>query len=151
MFRDDYKDFTELCFKEFGDRVKHWITLNEPYIFTYMGYAVGTLAPGRCSAWQNLNCTGGDSGTEPYLVFHNLILAHATAVELYKEKYQVNSSKTSANIPCGTISVNIIVLDLRVLVILGVSKRNNRRDSEFELDYTLLEFKKRQASRPKSA
>ncbi|KAL5567247.1 hypothetical protein UlMin_030411 [Ulmus minor] len=86
----DYRDFAELCFKEFGDRVKHWITLNEPYVFTTFGYGSGALAPGRCSAWQNLNCLGGDSATEPYIVAHNLLLAHGTVVKLYKEKYQAS-------------------------------------------------------------
>ncbi|KAB1227612.1 Beta-glucosidase 12 [Morella rubra] len=57
-----------------------------PHI-VYGGYATGT-APGRCSSWQNLNCTGGDSATEPYIVSHYQILAHAAAVELYKQKYQ---------------------------------------------------------------
>ncbi|KAL5567225.1 hypothetical protein UlMin_030389 [Ulmus minor] len=86
----DYRDFAELCFKEFGDRVKHWITLNEPYIFTTFGYGTGAFAPGRCSAWQNLNCLGGDSATEPYIVAHNLLLAHGAVVKLYKEKYQAS-------------------------------------------------------------
>ncbi|KAM1394717.1 hypothetical protein PS2_030283 [Malus domestica] len=54
----------------------------------YMGYAVGTQVPGRCSSWQNLNCTGGDSAIEPYLVAHHLLLAHGAAVELYKNRYQ---------------------------------------------------------------
>ncbi|KAA3477859.1 beta-glucosidase 12-like [Gossypium australe] len=58
---DDFRDYAEVCFKEFGDRVKHWITLNEPWSYTYGGYVTGFLAPGRCSGWQNLNCTGGDS------------------------------------------------------------------------------------------
>nr|POF17448.1 cyanogenic beta-glucosidase [Quercus suber] len=39
MFRDDFQDYAELCFKEFGDRVKHWITLNEPWGTSYAGYA----------------------------------------------------------------------------------------------------------------
>ncbi|KAL0373963.1 UNVERIFIED_CONTAM: Beta-glucosidase 12 [Sesamum radiatum] len=86
---DDYKDFAELCFKEFGDRVKHWATLNEPYIFASGGYdggLTGNAAPGRCS--NRAICTAGDSATEPYIVGHNLLLAHATAVKLYREKYQ---------------------------------------------------------------
>ncbi|KAK9941262.1 hypothetical protein M0R45_017875 [Rubus argutus] len=57
----------------------------------------GALAPGRCSAWQQLNCTGGDSGTEPYLVAHHLLLAHAAAVKLYKQKYQASQKGVIGN------------------------------------------------------
>ncbi|XP_024159524.1 beta-glucosidase 12 isoform X3 [Rosa chinensis] len=85
-----FQDYAELCFKEFGDRVKDWITLNEPWSYAIGGYVIGTFAPCRCSEWQNLNCTGGNSGTEPYLVSHYQLLAHAAAVKLYKEKYQVD-------------------------------------------------------------
>ncbi|KAK8463850.1 hypothetical protein PHAVU_011G055800, partial [Phaseolus vulgaris] len=84
----DFQDYAELCFKEFGDRVKNWITLNEPWTFSVKGYAVGAKAPGRCSSWLNLDCNGGDSGTEPYLATHYQLLAHAAAVNLYKTKYQ---------------------------------------------------------------
>ncbi|KAL6280949.1 hypothetical protein ACE6H2_017830 [Prunus campanulata] len=31
---------------------------------------------------------GGNSSTEPYIVAHNVILAHATVAKLYREKYQ---------------------------------------------------------------
>ncbi|TQD83710.1 hypothetical protein C1H46_030740 [Malus baccata] len=55
-----------------------------------MGYAVGTQAPGRCSSWQNRNCTGGDSTIEPSLVTHHILLAHGAAVELYKNRYQAS-------------------------------------------------------------
>ncbi|GMN57300.1 hypothetical protein TIFTF001_026409 [Ficus carica] len=85
-----FKDYVELCYKEFGDRVKHWITFNEPYSYSNGGYSKGNLAPGRCSNWQNLNCMDGDSGIEPYLVTHHQLLSHATAVKLYKEKYQAS-------------------------------------------------------------
>ncbi|CAL8989655.1 unnamed protein product [Prunus brigantina] len=85
---NDFEEYAELCFKKFGDRVKHWTTLNEPYTFSSHGYAKGTHAPGRCSALGNQTCFGGDSATEPYLVTHNLLLAHAAVVKLYKKKYQ---------------------------------------------------------------
>jgi beta-glucosidase/6-phospho-beta-glucosidase/beta-galactosidase len=87
--RNDYKDYVEVCFKEFGDRVKHWITFNEPAAFCSTGYASGVLAPGRCSPWEQAKCSAGDSGREPYTVCHHQLLAHAEAVHLYKEKYQV--------------------------------------------------------------
>ena len=93
MFRNDFRDYAELCFKEFGDPVKHWITLNEPLSYTNAGYVMGTSPPGRCSSWQQLNCTSGDSGTELYLVSHNQLLAHASAVKIYKQKYQVPRTK----------------------------------------------------------
>ncbi|KAK8464416.1 hypothetical protein PHAVU_011G202500 [Phaseolus vulgaris] len=85
---DDFKDYAELCFKEFGDRVKHWTTLNEPWTYSKFGYADAFFPPGRCSTWQNLSCTAGDSATEPYIVSHNQLLAHAAAVNVYKTKYQ---------------------------------------------------------------
>lgn len=84
---NDYRDYVDLCFKEFGDRVKHWVTVNEPNLFTELGYASGLTAPGRCSNYIG-NCSAGDSATEPYLVAHHLILCHATAVQLYRDKYK---------------------------------------------------------------
>ncbi|KAL6874366.1 hypothetical protein ACP4OV_013386 [Aristida adscensionis] len=84
----DFKDYAEVCFKEFGDRVKNWITFNEPWSFCTAGYAFGTFAPGRCSPWEQGKCSVGDSGREPYTVCHHQLLAHAETVRLYKEKYQ---------------------------------------------------------------
>ncbi|XP_027355081.1 beta-glucosidase 12-like [Abrus precatorius] len=98
---NDFQDYAELCFKEFGDRVKHWITLNEPWTFSKYGYADGISAPGRCSPWQNLNCPAGDSATEPYIVAHNQLLAHAAAVNIYKTKYQASQKGIiGISLPC---------------------------------------------------
>lgn len=58
-------------------------------MFTMQGYIAGMFPPGRCSAWMGRNCTGGDSGAEPYTVSHNQILAHAAAVKLYRTRFQV--------------------------------------------------------------
>ncbi|XP_074311899.1 beta-glucosidase 24-like isoform X2 [Silene latifolia] len=84
----DFRDYADLCFKEYGHKVQHWITLNEPWTYSVLGYALGRFPPSRCSASLQLNCTGGDSATEPYLVTHHLLLAHATAADLYRQKYQ---------------------------------------------------------------
>ncbi|CAN1856459.1 Beta-glucosidase 44 [Linum perenne] len=83
----DYADYAEFCFRTFGDRVKNWMTFNEPRVTAALGYDNGIFAPGRCSKSYG-NCTEGNSGTEPYIVAHNLILAHAEAVQRYREKYQ---------------------------------------------------------------
>ncbi|CAM0914167.1 unnamed protein product [Alopecurus aequalis] len=84
----DYVAYAELCFKLFGDRVKFWTTFNEPMIFSYGGYALGITAPGRCSPYVSKACGAGNSGTEPYIVGHHLLIAHAEAVSLYRAKYQ---------------------------------------------------------------
>ena len=39
--------YATLCAQEFGDRVKDWIVLNEPFGFTSLGYMLGKHAPGR--------------------------------------------------------------------------------------------------------
>ncbi|KAI3888000.1 hypothetical protein MKW92_021362 [Papaver armeniacum] len=70
--------YAETCFESFGDRVKHWITLNEPHQFAVHGYDVGTQAPGRSE----------NPSIEPYVVGHHLLLAHATAVSIYKKKFK---------------------------------------------------------------
>lgn len=89
--RDDFRDYADLCFIEFGDRVKYWATVNEPNNFAQFGYDKGNYAPGRCSNYVG-NCTAGDSATEPYIVVHNMLLAHASAIQLYRSKYQVTTS-----------------------------------------------------------
>ncbi|CAH2063439.1 unnamed protein product [Thlaspi arvense] len=86
---DDFRDYAELCFQKFGDRVKHWVTLNEPFTVVHQGYTTGEKTPGRCSSFTKPDCTGGDGATEPYIVGHNLLLAHGAAVKVYREKYQV--------------------------------------------------------------
>ena len=39
--------YVDCCMKNFGDRVKHWIVLNEPMVFTGGGYFLGVHAPGK--------------------------------------------------------------------------------------------------------
>uniref|UniRef100_A0A803MPC4 Uncharacterized protein n=1 Tax=Chenopodium quinoa TaxID=63459 RepID=A0A803MPC4_CHEQI len=92
---EDFTAYDNVCFREFGDRVLNWTTINEANVFVLGGYDNGVSPPGRCSNPFGLYCTKGDSTTEPYLAAHNILLAHASAVSLYKEKYQT----TFPNIP----------------------------------------------------
>lgn len=39
--------FVKVCAKEYGDKVKNWIILNEPLSFTSLGYMLGKHAPGK--------------------------------------------------------------------------------------------------------
>ncbi|PNT56093.1 hypothetical protein POPTR_001G227200v4 [Populus trichocarpa] len=84
---DDFAEYADFCFKTFGDRVKYWITMNEPNGLAINGYTFGSFAPGRCSKTLG-NCPGGNSAVEPYVAAHNMILSHGAAVKVYKDKYQ---------------------------------------------------------------
>ena len=88
--RRDFGHLADVCFAAFGDRVKYWVTFNEPNVVARKGYLLGTYPPERCSPPYG-SCARGDSGAEPYLATHNIVLAHATAVEIYKRKYQVTN------------------------------------------------------------
>ncbi|KAK2975113.1 hypothetical protein RJ640_000373 [Escallonia rubra] len=108
----DFVDFANLCFAEFGDRVKLWITFCGPWSLAYTGYGTGTIAPGRGLSSGDLEDLAtrhrlppdftlcrpyrtrihhdalGDPGTEPYTVAHHQLLAHAAVVKLYRKNYQ---------------------------------------------------------------
>jgi beta-glucosidase len=83
---DFFKRYADVCFRSFGDRVKLWLTLNEPWTFINMGYVAGIFAPGRCS--DRNRCAEGNSSSEGYIAAHNALNAHAATVELYRTKYQ---------------------------------------------------------------
>ncbi|XP_020963966.1 beta-glucosidase 42 [Arachis ipaensis] len=70
--------YADTCFANFGDRVKNWITINEPLQTSVNGYDMGIFAPGRSE----------NSLVEPYLAAHHQILAHAAAVSIYRSKYK---------------------------------------------------------------
>jgi beta-galactosidase len=73
---DLFGEYARICFLHFGDRVKHWITLNEPWVTAVLGYGKGVFAPGRVSH------------SEPYVAAHQLLRAHGRAVEIYRKGFQ---------------------------------------------------------------
>jgi beta-glucosidase len=44
---DWFCEYVQFCVTTFGDRVKNWIIINEPLVFTGAGYFLGIHAPGR--------------------------------------------------------------------------------------------------------
>ena len=59
--------------ERFGDRVEHWVPINEPNVVTIMGYAIGMHAPGRALLFDALP------------VAHHLLLAHGRAAIALRE------------------------------------------------------------------
>jgi len=73
---DWFEEYARVCFTNFGDRVKTWITLNEPAITATQGYGTGEMAPGI-----------NEIGTATYIAAHNQIRAHARAVKAYRDDF----------------------------------------------------------------
>lgn len=47
-----FSEYAAFCIKAFGDRVRNWLVLNEPMVFTGAGYFLGIHAPGK----KGLSC-----------------------------------------------------------------------------------------------
>ncbi|XP_073317593.1 putative beta-glucosidase 41 [Primulina huaijiensis] len=84
----DFEEYAFTCFKAFGNRVRHWITFNEPHGIAIQGYDFGVQAPGRCSILGHLFCRAGKSSVEPYIVAHNVLLSHVAAYRNYKQNFK---------------------------------------------------------------
>ncbi|GMN70059.1 hypothetical protein TIFTF001_039103 [Ficus carica] len=85
----DFVEYADVCFREFGDRVKHWTTINKANVFTLGGYDLGFQPPARCSRpFGVTECSTGNSSTEPYIAGHHMLLAHASAARLYEKNYK---------------------------------------------------------------
>ncbi|XP_035280680.1 cytosolic beta-glucosidase isoform X1 [Anguilla anguilla] len=69
---DVFEAYASFCFRAFGDRVKLWLTLNEPYVCAKLGHEDGLFAPGH-----------RDPGVSAYLAGHNMLRAHARAWHAY--------------------------------------------------------------------
>ncbi|XP_050685189.1 myrosinase 1-like [Leptidea sinapis] len=91
LFPEWFEDYARIVFQRFGDRVKHWITFNEPCEICFEGYGSSAKAP-------ILNAT--DVGT--YMCAKQLVIAHARAYHAYDKDYRSDQGGV-----CGiTISVN---------------------------------------------
>lgn len=80
---EDFEAYAAVLFEHFGDRVKNWITLNEPWCSSALGYASGEHAPGRAEA----------PGTEPYLAAHHMVLAHGRTVQRYRKDFAAQNGR----------------------------------------------------------
>ncbi|XP_072119016.1 klotho [Mobula birostris] len=74
---DRFSEYAEFCFKVLGDRVKYWITIDNPYALAWHGYGTGKLAPGILGA-----------PSAPYRVAHNLIKAHSRTWHIYNDHFR---------------------------------------------------------------
>ena len=67
-----FADYAQVLFRALDDRVTLWLTLNEPWVVSVLGYLQGETAPGHRDLFETPR------------VAHHLLLAHAQAVSAYR-------------------------------------------------------------------
>jgi len=67
-----YSEFAQACYTAFADRVDMFITLNEPWCSSILGYLSGEHAPGK------------KDRPAAYRAIHHLLLGHGLALEAYR-------------------------------------------------------------------
>jgi beta-glucosidase len=86
---DRFADYAELTVRALGDLATDWVTLNEPWCSSFLGYGVGAHAPGRTDAAAAVAAA------------HHLNLAHGLAVP-----------RIRAALPGARIGITNIVTDV---------------------------------------
>jgi beta-glucosidase len=71
---DAFARYADTIVRAYGDRVKNWITLNEIFCFTRLGYGTGQKAPGARESEQVVNQT-----------YHHALLAHGAGMRAVRE------------------------------------------------------------------
>ena len=85
-YLQDYVNFARVMFEALGSKVKKWITYNEPWCTSILGYNVGQFAPGRTS--DRVKNPVGDGTREPWVVAHSILVSHGAAVKVYREEFK---------------------------------------------------------------
>jgi len=70
---DWFAEYTDVVTKTLGDRVKNWITLNEPSVFVNMGYSTGQHAPGEKWADDKI-----------MRIIHHVLMAHGRSTQVIR-------------------------------------------------------------------
>jgi beta-glucosidase len=68
-----FLEYTDVVTRRLGDRVKHWITHNEPWCSCMMGY------------WEGVHAPGGKSLADAMQACHHVLLSHGQAIPLIRK------------------------------------------------------------------
>jgi beta-glucosidase len=71
---DAFSEYVAAVADRLGDRVRHWITHNEPWVVSWVGHGWGHHAPGRTS------------DADALATAHHLLLSHGQAVQILRER-----------------------------------------------------------------
>ena len=68
-----FAEYSYLMAEAFSDRVKNWVTINEPFCSAWLGHLYGVMAPGIKDLQTGINAS------------HHLLLGHGLAVRAIRE------------------------------------------------------------------
>ncbi|OBA02932.1 beta-glucosidase [Paenibacillus polymyxa] len=69
-----FKMYASVIMDRFGERIKWWNTINEPFCASILGYGTGEHAPGH------------ENWSEAFTAAHHILMCHGIAINLHKEK-----------------------------------------------------------------
>ena len=87
-----FGEYAAIVVERLGDRVAHWIPVNEPNVVTMLGYAIGMHAPGRTLMYDALP------------VAHHLLLGHGLAVQALREAGATSVGSATNHTPVWSAS-----------------------------------------------
>jgi beta-glucosidase len=71
---DAFSELTSVAARSYGDRVKEWVTINEPWCTSYLSYKLGIHAPGLQDTYKAI------------LAAHHQLLAHGKGVSVLRSE-----------------------------------------------------------------
>jgi len=86
-----FVEYADVLSRHLGDRVKHWITHNEPFSVAFLGYQIGEHAPGQKDFPTSLQ------------VIHHLLLSHGWAVPVLR-----------SNSPGAEVGITLILIPIEL-------------------------------------
>ena len=99
-----FAEYTEVVAARLGDRVRHWITQNEPWVVAWLGYGTGQHAPGRTSE------------ADAVAAGHHVLLAHGRAVEVLRR-----------DVPDAEVGITLDLIPMHPLIGLRRGRRRRAR------------------------
>lgn len=84
-----FAEYVSVCVREYGNKVKNWIVLNEPFGFTALGYMLGVHAPGKFGLSYFLPAV------------HHVVLAQAEGGRVIRE--EVKGANVGTSFSCSQI------------------------------------------------
>ncbi len=84
-----FQEYADVVSRRVGDRVKHWMTINEPWVHAVIGHAMGIHAPGGMH-WPDVAAVG-----------HHLMLAHGLGLGAIRSN--VGSATVGIGLPLSPV------------------------------------------------